>query len=352
MPNKTLTRAAIVLAALVVGSGALIYSRYSKDINAARARISSGSQIVNTACGPIEYGEYGKGPPLLMVHGAGGGFDQGLDFGRTLVPGGFRVIAPSRFGYLRTPLPADASPMAQADAHACLLDALGLRTVSVIGGSAGAPSSMQLCLRHPDRCSSMVLLFPLAYFPHPTDESQQHPSALMLSVMNTTLKSDFLFWAASKLAPDVMMRTILATPVEDFRKAPKDEQERAIEVLRHILPVTPREKGLRNEAAIAGALPRYELERFRVPTLVIAAEDDLYGTYKSGRYTAQNVPGARFVGYPTGGHLLLGHRKDVSSELNQFLKGSAVQSPYRESDVASRAKGRTILNNAAEASQS
>jgi 2-hydroxy-6-oxonona-2,4-dienedioate hydrolase len=147
----------------------------------------------------------------------------------------------------------------------------------------------------------------------------------MLFVTNTTLKSDFLFWAATKLAPDVMMRTILATPVDVFRNAPKDEQERAIEVLRHILPISPRERGLRNEMAVASALPRYDLEHVSVSTLVIAAEDDLYGTYKSGRYTAQNVPGARFVGYPSGGHLLLGHRKDVWSELNQFLKGSSAR---------------------------
>jgi 2-hydroxy-6-oxonona-2,4-dienedioate hydrolase len=323
MATKKLTRAAIVVAAVMLGAAALIYSRYSKDINAARARISTGSQIVNTACGPIEYGDYGKGPPLLMVHGSGGGFDQGLDFARTLIPEGFRVIAPSRFGYLRTPLPADASPMAQADAHACLLDALGVRTVSVIGGSAGAPSSMQLCLRHPDRCSSMVLLFPLAYFPQPADQPRPQASALMLFVMNTTLKSDFIFWAAMKVSPDVLMRTILATPVEVFRKAPRDEQERAMEVMLHILPISPREKGLRNEMAVAGALSRYELERISVPTLVIAAEDDLYGTYKSGRYTAEKIPAARFVGYPTGGHLLLGHRKDVASELDKFLNGSS-----------------------------
>jgi pimeloyl-ACP methyl ester carboxylesterase len=158
---------------------------------------------------------------MLMVHGAGGGFDQGLDFARTLLPAGYRVIAPSRFGYLRTPLPADASPTAQADADACLLDALGLQRVVVIGGSAGAPSSMQLCLRHPERCSSMVLLFPSAYFPHRADEPQRLPSGLMLFVMNTTLKSDFLFWAAGKLAPDVLLKTILATPVDVFKKAPK-----------------------------------------------------------------------------------------------------------------------------------
>jgi hypothetical protein len=44
----------------------------------------------------------------------------------------------SRFGYLRTPLPKDAAPAAQADAHACLLDALHLSRVPILGISAGA----------------------------------------------------------------------------------------------------------------------------------------------------------------------------------------------------------------------
>jgi 2-hydroxy-6-oxonona-2,4-dienedioate hydrolase len=61
-----------------------------------------------------------------MIHGSGGGHDQGMAWARPLVQQGVRVIAMSRFGYLRTPRPADASPEAQADAHACLLDALGI----------------------------------------------------------------------------------------------------------------------------------------------------------------------------------------------------------------------------------
>jgi hypothetical protein len=39
-----------------------------------------------------------------------------------------------------------------------------------------------------------------------------------------------------------------------------------VEVMQHILPFSPREKGLRNEMAVATALPRYELERISVPT--------------------------------------------------------------------------------------
>jgi pimeloyl-ACP methyl ester carboxylesterase len=90
---------------------------------------------VQTSCGPIEYATAGNGPPVLVIHGAGGGFDQGLAFGADLAVAGFRVIAMSRFGYLRTPLLADASPAAQADAHASLLDALDVPRASIIGGS-------------------------------------------------------------------------------------------------------------------------------------------------------------------------------------------------------------------------
>ena len=131
--------AAILAAVLIAGSGALMLSSYQRDIAQARERVATRSQIAQTRCGPIEYGIIGDGPPVLAVHGAGGGFDQGLDFGAALASRGLRVIAMSRFGYLRTPLPADASAAAQADAHACLLDALNIPRAAILGASAGAP---------------------------------------------------------------------------------------------------------------------------------------------------------------------------------------------------------------------
>ena len=91
---------------------------------------------------------------MLLVHGMGGGFDQALDAARDLAARGFRVVAPSRFGYLRTPQRADATPQAQADAHACLLDALRIPRAAIVGISAGAPSCMQFALRHAARCGA------------------------------------------------------------------------------------------------------------------------------------------------------------------------------------------------------
>jgi pimeloyl-ACP methyl ester carboxylesterase len=257
---------------------------------------------------------------VLVVHGAGGGFDQGLEFGTPLAEEGFRVIAMSRFGYLGTPLPDDASPTAQADAHACLLSSLGLGRVAVIGGSAGAPSSVQFALRHPAKISALVLLVPALYVPRPDNRPAVHTPTGIRFIMNTAMQSDFLFWITSKFARDALIRIILATPPSVVRNAPPGEQTRVQQVLDHVLPISQRRDGLLNESKVIPSLPRYELERINVPTLAISCADDLFGTYDSARYTADHIRGARFVGYPSGGHLWVGHQREVAQEIVSFLR--------------------------------
>ena len=104
----------VLLAAASAATG-IAYARYRKDIRAIRDQVESGSTIAETAAGPVEYAETGGGSPLLMIHGAGGGYDQGLLLARDFAESR-RVVAPSRFGYLKTPVPEDSSPAAQADA--------------------------------------------------------------------------------------------------------------------------------------------------------------------------------------------------------------------------------------------
>jgi len=321
-PRRPVGRAVAIVAGLVVaGLCALVFTSYQGDIHRARARVSIGSQVVQTPCGPIEYALAGEGLPLLVVHGAGGGYDQGLEFGEALVNRGFRIIAMSRFGYLRTPVPTDPSAAAQADAHACLLDALGVQRAVVIGASAGAPSSMQFALRHPQRTIALVLLVPAAYAPRAAGvPSMQTPAGTRL-LFDTALRSDFLFWATTRLARRTVIRAILATPPALVERASAEEQARVARVLEHILPVSPRRLGLLNDATVTSTLPRYELERIAVPTLIISLNDDLFGTFDGARYSAQHIPRARFVGYPTGGHLWVGRQKEVMSEIAGFLKG-------------------------------
>ena len=302
------------LAVLAAGV-AVIYASYHRDLAVERARVASGSSMADTACGPIEYAALGEGPAVLVVHGAGGGYDQMLDTARELAAGGFRVVTMSRFGYLRTPLPADASPQAQADAHACLLDALKIERAAVLGVSAGGPSSMQFALRHPQRTTALVLLVPLAY----PARSAERLSPVAAFMVERTVQSDFLYWAAMSFYPDLVVGTILGTPPDVLARAPLDERARLQKIMRQILPLSLRSQGLLNEAKIAASLGRYDLERIAAPTLVISLEDDGYGTYAGARYTAEHVPGARFIGYESGGHMLVGHNAEATAEIRNFL---------------------------------
>lgn len=125
-------RAALwLVAALAVGAIAS-YLAYARDLRAVRERLALGSQIVATRHGPIEYTTWGEGPALLVIHAAGGGYDQRVSIARAFGGDGFHWISPSRFGYLRTPLPPDASTAAQADGFADLLDALNIKRVAVL----------------------------------------------------------------------------------------------------------------------------------------------------------------------------------------------------------------------------
>ncbi len=306
------------------GLSGVVYLRYRRDISLARRRVATGGRIAETASGPIEYATAGEGPPVLVVHGAGGGFDQAMFLAEPLVRSGFRVIAMSRFGYLRTPLPADASAAAQADAHAALLDALDIPRSAVLGASAGAPSAMQLAIRHPERTAALVLLVPAAYPFHirqtPEGGAPRRTSRETALLFDTALRSDFLFWLATRIARRTISRGILATPPSVLERASAEERARAAGVLEYILPVSRRRLGLRNDAAIVSSLPRYDLERISARTLVFSVEDDLFGTFDGARYSAEHIPKARFIGYPSGGHLWIGHHREIMAEITGFLR--------------------------------
>ena len=86
--------------------------------------------------------------------------------------------------------------------------------------------------------------------------------ALMLYL----LKSDFLFWAASKLIPNQLTRAILATEPPVVTAAGAAEQARVRRILAGILPVSQRAKGLIDDTNWAGTPPRYALEKVSTPS--------------------------------------------------------------------------------------
>jgi pimeloyl-ACP methyl ester carboxylesterase len=121
-----------------------------------RACLAEKPRVVDTALGPVEVAERGDGEPILVVHGTLGGWDQGLAGGEFLRANGYRVIAPSRPGYLGTPLTTGRTFPEQGDALAALLDACGIDKIAVVAVSGGGPATYELAARHPDRLSALV----------------------------------------------------------------------------------------------------------------------------------------------------------------------------------------------------
>lgn len=206
--NRRLALAGAVAGVIIGIATLVIWWRFDTDIKQARDRVAHGSALIATGCGPIEYQEAGQGVPLLAVHGSGGGYDQGMAFAGALAQRGVRVIAMSRFGYLRTPMPADASAAAQANAHVCLLDALGIDRAGVLGGSAGAPSALQMAIRHPERVSALVLLVPLAYKPPDLADSAPPLPPWVENALMRLVGSDFLFWSGLHIARDSLIKVV------------------------------------------------------------------------------------------------------------------------------------------------
>jgi pimeloyl-ACP methyl ester carboxylesterase len=286
----------------------------------ARARAEHSSLLISTPCGPIEYQDTGIGTPLLAIHGSGGGHDQGMSFARPLIRQGVRVISISRFGYLRAPMPVDGSAAAQADDFVCLLDALRIPNTAVMGGSAGAPSALQMAIRHPDRVSALVLLVPLTFKPATTTDSASPMAPRVEDMMMRVVGSDFLFWAALHLARNTLIKTVLATPPELLESASASERARINTMLDDILPVSARAEGLRSDTAAGKQLTALPLDAIHAPTLVFSSRDDRYGTFASAQYTADHIAGAKFVGFEHGGHTWVGHDDEVQSKIVELLR--------------------------------
>ncbi len=181
----------VILAVLIAG----VYAIFALEMAAARARLVGRSKTVETSFGTLEYAEIGEGVPMLIVHGAEGGFDQGVDMTGAMAGRGYRLIVPSRFGYLRSTMPGNPTTAMQADAYVQLLDHLGIDKVVVVGISAGAWSSLQFAIRHPERCRALVLLVPADYLPAGTSI---HGGAVVSAMVN----SDFVAWAALETDAD------------------------------------------------------------------------------------------------------------------------------------------------------
>lgn len=302
---------------LIATCGALVVTgwAYLRDMRAIEAQLAASARMIQTSFGPVAYATGGQGAPVLVIHGAVGGHDQGALMARAFLPEDTRWIAPSRFGYPGSGLPADPSTAAQADAFAQMLDALGLDRVTVAAMSGGAPPALQFALRHPERTQALVLLSLAPYAPL-TAEEQELPIPFWL--YDALFATDLPLWALTRLAPRALAAVFDARP-ELTAQMTATEAAFLDAMIAAFLPVTQRRAGLANEGAAIDPADPIDPSQVRAPALVVHAADDRLTPVATAQFTARGIPGTEVLIFDTGGHLLLGHHDAVRQRIAAFL---------------------------------
>jgi pimeloyl-ACP methyl ester carboxylesterase len=284
-----------------------VYLRYRRAMNVARARLAAVERhVISAQWGAVEYAERGAGPPVLVVHGIFHNCVGGLLSVRHLFTDR-RVIAPSRFGYLGSSMPVDATPEHQADALVALLDALDIDQIDVVAESAGATSALQLALRHPERVKHLAVL---------VGNLPGSPTAVIQPSAAKLFNRQLPLWVLRTFAPSTMVRLVAGLP-KGF--AITNEDARFVtEFIDSLFPVSP--AGVDFDAFVSNAAVNdYNLEGIRVPTLIVHTKDDQLASHDASQRAVTRIPGARFVSLESGGHLMLGQQRKTRDELADFF---------------------------------
>ncbi len=111
----------------------------------------------------LQYVEAGpsNGPPLVFLHGIGGGIEDWWANLGYFAEQGYRVLAPSSPGHGTSDYPRDGwNPAESGKTIMALLDAWEVEAASLIGHSAGGISAMLATLENPERVTGLVLASP------------------------------------------------------------------------------------------------------------------------------------------------------------------------------------------------
>lgn len=274
------------------------------------------STLVETRHGDLEYVVWGTGRPALVLHGAGGGFDQGRLLAESLGGTGRRWIAISRFGYLRSDLPSNASVTAQAEAIADLLDQLDIEQVDILAMSGGVPPAIKFAELFSERADRMVLLSSAPFTPFRANEVSR---PIPTWAYTRLLGSDVIYYLLRKLARDRLATAFDARP--DLLGHADPEKRAFVDALIDgFVPGAQRLDGLNNEGSAIDPRLSYDLSSIRSPTLIVHARDDSLNPFEIGAELADDIPRAQFIALKSGGHLLLGHHRELRSRIRAFLE--------------------------------
>lgn len=252
------------------------------------------AKIAKLPMGDMEYGVYGEGKPILVIHGGMGGYDQGIFFFKRYIPAGYQIISPSRPGYMGTPLSTGKTAEEQADAMAALLDYLKIPSATIVSISAGGLYLYPFVIRHPQKTKGFVAIDSVSGPYFMPEKSGKFVQALYLSRIGS--------WLVKKMSyyfPMAMMRNIvkiegylspdqLKTRMKEIENSPE-----SLEILTNLLSTMTdyktRMPGTDNDLAVGKVAGWVDFDKITRPALIIHGTHDADVKFYNGVFAYEGL---------------------------------------------------------------
>jgi pimeloyl-ACP methyl ester carboxylesterase len=234
------------------------------------------------------YEERGSGDPLLMIMGITARGEV-WDAHAAAWSDRYRCIMPDNRGVGLSDKPAgDYTSAMMADDYAGLLDALGIKKARVVGVSMGSIIAQQLCLRHPERIISAVLMCPWAKCDRYATSIFEHMKVCKAHLDN----QQFLEW---------IQLLIFTKPFWD-----NDDAYAGMVSGRSDFDTNPVPQPLHGLKGQAAACVSHDvtgqLANIKAPCLVIGGKDDIFTPLWMGEEVAAGIPQCESHFYDGAGH--------------------------------------------------
>jgi len=259
----------------------------------------------------VAWQEAGKGDPLILLHGIGGGSAswaaqlEGLS-------DRFRVIAWDMPGYGGSSPLDDVTFPALARALKSLIDRLDLKTPHIVGHSIGGMVAQEFAATYKDDLRTLVLSATSPAFGRPDGDFQRQ-----------FIKSRLAPLEAGQTMADVARSVV---PELVGPKADEAARSAAKDCMSRVPPETYRSM---MECLVTFDL-RDALGAIPVPALLIAGETDTQAPAPMMEKMASKIPGASYVCLPGTGHLA---NMEQPAAFNAALTTFLTEHPMGETNV-------------------
>jgi pimeloyl-ACP methyl ester carboxylesterase len=285
-------------------------------------------QIDQTEKGKVEYhlseGDY---PVVLVSHGGIGGLDQARVIASWVDETKFRILCPSRPGYLETPLDSGKTIEEQADLFAALLDALKISMAAIVTASAGGPPGYAFAIRHPDRVWALVAIDSVSGY----SDMPETAGPIAQAIFTTHFGQKLLKMVGEK-SPGTFLKQIFRSEAYFTREQIQRHIDYALNspdaitfikaFMNTMNPYNLRKRGTENDMEQYRKLTHLPLEKVRCPSLIIHGTHDADVKFYDGVYAYEHIPHCERYWIEEGSHLgywLSPHAREAQEVAVQFL---------------------------------